>query len=71
MASAIYISKQMGRCKTRMTSVVAKFSGASKMQHIDMIVGIQITLTSKTGALLNLQISAFWTLMKEPIPFLG
>ena len=41
------------------------------MQHNDMIVGRQIALTSKTDALLNLQVSAFWTLMKEPISFFG
>ena len=31
LASAIYIAKQMGRCKTRMTSIVAKLSEASKI----------------------------------------
>ena len=44
---------------------------ASKMHHNDMNVGIQIALTSKTDALLNLQVSASWTLMKEPRSFLG
>ena len=41
------------------------------MQHNDMIVGMQIALTLKTDALLNLQVSAHWTLMKEPSSFLG
>ena len=65
LARANYIAKQVGRCKTRKTSTVAKLSDASKMQHNDMIVGIPIALTSKTDALLNLQVSAFRTLMKE------
>ena len=71
LASAIFIAKQMGRCKPRMISIVAKLQDASKMQHNDTIVGIQIALTSKTDALLNLQFPAFWTLMKEPVSFLG
>ena len=33
LASAIDNAKQMGRCKTRMISIVPKLSGASKMQH--------------------------------------
>ena len=49
-----------------MTSRVAKHSDASKMQHNDTIVGMQIALTSETDELLNLQVSAFWTLMTEP-----
>ena len=64
------VAKQMGRCNT-MTSIVAKLSDVSKIQYNDMIVGIPIALTSKTDDYLNLQASAFWTLMKEPISFLG
>ena len=54
LTSAIYIAKRTGRCKTRMTSIVAKLSHASQMQHEDMIAGIQIALTSESDALLNL-----------------
>ena len=39
LASAIFIAKQMGRCKTRTISIVAKLQDASKMQHNDTIVG--------------------------------
>ena len=70
LAGAICVAKQMGRFKTRMTSTVAEHSDASKMQHNGVTVGIQIALTSKAGALLNLQVSAYWTL-KEPNSFLG
>ena len=41
------------------------------MHHNCMIAGIQIALTSQTDALLNVQVSALWILMKEPLPFLG
>ena len=71
LASAICVAKQMGRFKTRKTSIAAKLSDASKMQHSDTTVGTQIALTSKTDALLNLQVSAIWIQMKEPISFLG
>ena len=56
---------------TRLTSTVAKLSDASNVQHNDTSVGIQIALTSKTDVLLNMQVSTFWTLMKEPMSFLG
>ena len=56
LANAIYTAGQLVRCITRVTSTVAKLSDASKMQHIDMMVGMQIALSSKTDAFLNLQV---------------
>ena len=69
LANAIYTAKQMGRCRTRLTSRVAELSDALEMEHNEMFVGMHIALTSKTDAFLNLQVSAFKTLMKEPISF--
>ena len=71
LANAIYTKKQLVRCITRVTSTVAKLSGASKMQHNDMTVDMQIALTSKTDAFLNLQVfQRTRTLVKEPFSLL-
>ena len=50
-ASAIYFAKEMSRCKTKTTSIVAKLSDASKMRHNDMIVGVENAPMSNMDAL--------------------